>query len=831
MMDGPCTLGVADNPIMLSVLAAATLVTFPSPPFRRVWTVHPGTEIHDACVIKNTAYLVSSRVCEAVALPSGKILWSKPLSSGDNSAHIAPGSNAIYISRAAYEKTYTSRIVEIDPATGNSRWEFPFKENAAPMLVANGVLYTTWRENFFGALDLKTHRPRWHVQISKPGRGMRGLERTPILWNGLLYLGLTQDEIVVLDSRNGKVVWRCENQYGPGLPVIVGGVVVTSSETGLVGRNSKTGKALWHGPEGYVNLAVEMAGNIVVSENNRVTAVSPNTGGIVWESPVGEQGVIRMGSASGLIDGKLLVETGGVTAIRSNGHFLWQTDSLGGRSPLWTDGTTLVMRDNNRLLAYRNGELPPVPTDPVTRKSLAMRLARDFDLIDENERALLEKLAPESFAPLLQIVIDAENGQEKLDHGDSLKDHDWSYEMYSRSSDVRQILDKTVTPQVSPLLAEAVTKLRPGSEARAAIMRLFMKNPDPKVGGPIFVALLNGIPRRDWAEKQEVEAALTGLANCEYGPGTDLLISVLHDKSVDDRLRDLAYCSVALHGGARAAAEVASEQARVAPLPLLADRVRAEYTMARKDAFVRRSKDASGKMWVLFECGALANAKDLWVSQLADGKLVDPVFTGLTQAEPRGFFTGSESQFKFHAKTVKQIVEGDWVKELAEAPEIWKDSDGDGVTDIEEARLGTDPLKKDSDNDGIDDQHDPWPTVARQATSDEEKALAAAFEVRYHFYSRGPAVVGFPKGMTPFEMPGRHEPCLVSGQGTLANQYENGVALIGLDSGMRWNADRTQMSLTISTYYGGLAGDGTEVTVRKFGNDWIPVSKQMQYVS
>ena len=45
------------------------------------------------------------------------------------------------------------------------------------------------------------------------------------------------------------------------------------------------------------------------------------------------------------------------------------------------------------------------------------------------------------------------------------------------------------------------------------------------------------------------------------------------------------------------------------------------------------------------------------------------------------------------------------------------DSDGDGLSDIREGELGTDPHQRDTDHDGLDDGVDPAPLVAREAGS------------------------------------------------------------------------------------------------------------------
>jgi hypothetical protein len=57
-----------------------------------------------------------------------------------------------------------------------------------------------------------------------------------------------------------------------------------------------------------------------------------------------------------------------------------------------------------------------------------------------------------------------------------------------------------------------------------------------------------------------------------------------------------------------------------------------------------------------------------------------------------------------------------------------RDSDGDGLTDVAEAMLGTDPHRTDTDGDGIPDASDPTPNVDAAKMGKLERGVARALE-------------------------------------------------------------------------------------------------------
>ena len=73
--------------------------------------------------------------------------------------------------------------------------------------------------------------------------------------------------------------------------------------------------------------------------------------------------------------------------------------------------------------------------------------------------------------------------------------------------------------------------------------------------------------------------------------------------------------------------------------------------------------------------------------------------------------------------------------------DLRRDSDGDGVTDLVEERIGTDPHNRDTDGDGIDDGKDGLPQVPLTASGNAASEALAAVLANFHL-GRGALIIG-----------------------------------------------------------------------------------------
>lgn len=128
-------------------------------------------------------------------------------------------------------------------------------------LVADGVLYVVGPKNRVFALDAATGERRWHYFHTMPetppvyGNQNRGLA----LGHGHVYLGTADNFVIALDQETGEEAWRVNvedtSYYGcniTGAPIVVKDMVIVGSTGGdsahrghIVAFDGRTGKLRW----------------------------------------------------------------------------------------------------------------------------------------------------------------------------------------------------------------------------------------------------------------------------------------------------------------------------------------------------------------------------------------------------------------------------------------------------------------------------------------------------------------------------------------------------------------------------------------------------------
>ena len=149
-----------------------------------------------------------------------------------------------------------------------------------------------------------------------------------------------------------------------------------------------------------------------------------------------------------------------------------------------------------------------------------------------------------------------------------------------------------------------------------------------------------------------------------------------------------------------------------------------------------------GRSLVVFKSRFLGEG-DLWVSEVnAAGQAGPGRFLGAR-------LPGDECyhQCRFALRLAGSVLDVERTDEAAgsvkvDLTDVDRDRDGDGLSDLVEARLGTDPGVADSDGDGLSDSEDPNPDRPPRSPLGEEQEIAGAvFEQVMTFEDRSPGLL------------------------------------------------------------------------------------------
>ena len=184
----------------------------------------------------------------------------------------------------------------------------------------------------------------------------------------------------------------------------------------------------------------------------------------------------------------------------------------------------------------------------------------------------------------------------------------------------------------------------------------------------------------------------------------------------------------------------------------------------------------------------------------------------------------------------------EWIKIFPYEPSIRLDSDGDGLTDLVEARLGTDPNNPDTDGDGLTDAVDLSPNAAPRPRGDKEKIVAACIEAPLFLEGAGAPSVLTIDGMQPFQLNGNASTFIwgqIGKASALMSVYGGGMVSIHFSGTSKqpkgefitFDPDGKTAHTFISHSSGGRSGSGSEYILKKIGDDWFVVDVKLIWVS
>jgi outer membrane protein assembly factor BamB len=795
-----------------------------APPFVRQWTQNVGDGAFVVLVEKGIVYYQCNDGVGAIDLATGNLLW-KSLA-GKRIVETKRIGRTLF---ALSPDEKRSTIYAVDKATGKSDVWVKLPRSTHYLTADSKNLYVLNETGGLQAYEATSGRALWSRPLmSQPIHGTM-LARLAATSSGV-YAWLDEAGEFGVDSKTGKVLWNRRKSYASP-PRVVDGDVITHRRR-LQRTNARTGKVVWQttADEG----GAERVGDVIVSGDGKlVRGRDIATGRVLWKLPLpySQASVLGIKDIDSVTDGKsVLLHDEFIRCVTSDGKLLWSQKEPFTGTPVYADKTHVVTMDVIRLMGYTSGKLPSLPTTEPEKKALAEKLARSFEKIDEPERKQLESLKPYSFPPFLAKYLEWAKAY------DAQQDGPRSYEYYHLLMAARPYLLSLCEKENTAAMVAGWEILREKSSWRSELESVLQEKGDPAGYIPILITSLRKQPKSE----RESGAALSAVAHSSHPEAVAFLRDALRNPKAPPDWRIEAFRHLAGTGGAEGVAAVRAARAKLSPRKPWYERL--ELSTLEKEKIVATKKDAKGHVWLLFHSAILGNRNDLFmVEKRKVGTWGTPLFTNIaTEDRDRPNASRRFSGIPIRSKFVKT----EWIKRLPDDRTIRKDSDGDGLTDLVEERLGLNPKNADSDADGLRDGVDPCPNVAPRPLGDTEKILAACVEARF-FASRWDTPCLFsPEGVTPFELYGSLGVVIWPAprqMHPLYSVYEGGVNQINFYAPgegstqkrelVAYSADRQSARVMISRYSGGLNGDTHEVFLKKLDGDWFVVDFQLRSVS
>jgi outer membrane protein assembly factor BamB len=327
------------------------------PPFRKLWTVRSGYLLEYPPVVANGRVFVQhqhGRVF-AVNAANGKVLWNHEFGHCSASSPTVVG-DVVYVALmqarpcARQPRDQRGAVIALRVRDGKVLWQF--RDLAAiesSPLVVDGLLYVgSWDRNLY-AIDIETHKVRWTFEADDE------LNSSPAYAGGNVYIGSDGGSVYAVKAKTGRQLWHYGggSEYFYATPAVAYGRVYIGNTNGtMYALGATTGNLLWAKGAGtyvYTGAAVWRQTVYVGSYDGKIYAFDAATGDVKWtyEAPASIHG------APSIVRGLLYFATCGTCGHRGSRYA-----KQGPRMTIALDART-----GRRVWSFPDGQYSPVIAD------------------------------------------------------------------------------------------------------------------------------------------------------------------------------------------------------------------------------------------------------------------------------------------------------------------------------------------------------------------------------------------------------------------------------------------------------------------------------------
>ncbi|GAB3894222.1 outer membrane protein assembly factor BamB family protein [Spirosoma agri] len=280
--------------------------------------------------LSNSLVIFGSKDKKVYALnaTTGAKQWDFITNGGGVGGLDAVNSSATFANGTVFVGDFAGYLYAIDAQTGARKWGRLSSGNRfeSSPVIGNGLLYIGSNEKWVSAFDIANGDAKWRYSTGDK------VISSPAFVDNVVYVGCNDAKVYAINSTNGTLKWSyATGGYILSSPTVVNSVVyIGSSDKKLYALNTATGTLKWAATlPSLVNSCPIVAGNSVYvgCDDKSLYALNATTGAILWKS-----------AATGSFVGGSPTVSNGLVYVGSGDNKIYAFDAATGATK-WTFAT------------------------------------------------------------------------------------------------------------------------------------------------------------------------------------------------------------------------------------------------------------------------------------------------------------------------------------------------------------------------------------------------------------------------------------------------------------------------------------------------------------